>query len=73
MQQLTLQFDGYADEQQPTDASTAKQCKEKWLESRNGVASDICGTVVSHLTVIEGSLAVTVTFALIFLAALIGG
>ena len=28
MQQLTLQFDGYADSSQPVDAGTARQCKD---------------------------------------------
>lgn len=73
MQQLELQFVGYADEQQPRDVSTTKQCSEKWLEQRNGVASELCGTIVSNLTVIEGSLVVTMSFALMFLAAIIGG
>ena len=73
MQQLTLQFDGYADSRPAIDVSTTKQCKESWLDARNNVASEISGYTISNRMAIQGTVAVTASFALLFLAAILQG
>ena len=73
MQQLTLQFDGYADSRPVIDVSTTKPCKENWLDARNSMASELSGITISNRMAIQGTVAVAVSFALMFLAAIIQG
>ena len=73
MKQLTLQFDGYADSRPVIDVSTTKPCKENWLDARNSMASELSGITISNRMAIQGSVAVAVSFALMFLAAIIQG
>ena len=78
MQQLTLQFEGFADEiRQPIDVSTTKQCTveshQSWLQAENSLFSQIAGVSLSNLQALQGSAAVALSFAFMFFAAMIGG
>ena len=82
MQQLTFQFDGYADQVlQPTTQGTAKQChRVKISELSVGWAlkqvkpSAALSQVVARVKLLaQGALCVIFGFSLMFLAALIGG
>ena len=77
MQQLTLQFEGFADEQQHIDVSATKQrtvnSLNAWLDESNVTATDLAGAKVSNLQVVQGALVTAFGFAVIFLATIIGG
>jgi len=77
MTQLTLQFEGYADEvRQPETQETAKQSAEAttaWLGEQNRLFTELAGTPVSNLLVVRATAATVFTFALMYLSALIGG
>jgi len=78
MTQLTLQFDGYADEvRQPVDVSATTQrtveAASQWLQRENKTCSEIAGTSISNLLVIRATIATVFTFSLMYLSALIGG
>ena len=81
MQQLTLQFDGYAPIGQAKTQGTAKQCKSfkffpvlKVLERTGNLRGISLNRVISHVKLFsQAAAAVTFGFGLIFLAALIGG
>lgn len=78
MTQLTLQFDGYADEvRQPVDVSATTQrtveAASQWLMRENKTFSEIAGTSISNLLVIRATIATVFTFSLMYLSALIGG
>ena len=78
MQQLTLQFEGFADEmRQPETRGTAQRCQSSaepsWLQAENRIFSRIAGVSLSNLQTVQGSVAVVVSFLFIFTAALIGG
>lgn len=77
MTQLTLQFEGYADEvRQPETQETATQSAEApsaWLGEQNRLFTELAGTPVSNLLVVRATVASAFTFALMYLSALIGG
>ena len=77
MTQLTLQFEGYADEvRQPETQETAKQSAKApsaWLGEQNRLFTNLAGTPVSNLLVIRATIATVFTFSLMYLSALIGG
>lgn len=64
MQQLTLQFEGYADEmRQPVDAGTARQC----------VMNLVAKAMPKVILFSQAAAAVAFGFGLMFLASIIGG
>jgi len=87
MQQLTFQFDGYADQVlQPTTQGTAKQCKSfkyspvhKVLERMGNIrgislVSPAISMALSRVKLFsQAAAAVTFGFGLMFLASIIGG
>ncbi len=76
MQQLTLQFDGFAPIGQSVDAPAAKEQKAtvmSWLNQESSFFSSIAGESVSRLNAICGAVAVVSGFLFISFAALIGG
>lgn len=83
MQQLTLQFEGYADEtRQPQTQGTAKQCKkDDFYEASQHILQGLAKSVTKPSRKIlervsllaQAAAAVTFGFSLMFLAALIGG
>lgn len=81
MQQLTLQFEGYADNRQPETRGTAKQCHRVKLHEisvgwalRQVNASAALQQVASRVKLFsQAAAAVTFGFGLMFLAAIIGG
>ena len=76
MQQLTLQFDGYAPIAQPIDAPAAKEQKTtvmSWLSQESTFFSMFAGETVTHLNAICGTAAVVFSFILVSFAVIIGG
>lgn len=80
MQQLTLQFDGYADSRPVIDVSTTKPCSVKLVHLLPGWAmkqvnpSQALARVMGNLKLFaQGALCVAFGFGLMFLAAIIGG
>lgn len=83
MQQLTLQFEGYADEmRQPQTQGTAKQCqKYDFYEASQHIFQGLAKSVTKPSSKIlervsllaQAAASVTFGFSLMFLAALIGG
>ena len=80
MQQLTLQFEGYADTQQHIDVGTTKRCSLKLCHLLPGWAlrqlnpSAALARVVNNVKLIaQATLCVCFCFSLMFLAAIIGG
>ena len=82
MQQLSLQFEGYADQVlQPKTQGTAKQCHRVRISElsigwalRQVNASAAIQQVVSRVKLFsQGALCVAFGFGLMFLAAVIGG
>ena len=81
MQQLTLQFEGYAPIGQAKTQGTAKQCKSfkffpvlKVLERTGNLRGISLNRVISHVKLFsQAAAAVTFGFGLMFLAAVIGG
>ena len=82
MQQLTFQFDGYADQVlQPTTQGTAKQCHRVKISElsigwalKQANASEAIQRVVDRVKLFsQAAAAVTFGFGLMFLAAIIGG
>lgn len=80
MQQLTLQFDGYADTQQHIDGSAPKQRSVKLSDILPGWAllqrnpSQALARVVSNIKLFaQASLCVLFGFGLMFISAIIGG
>ena len=81
MQQLTLQFEGYAPIGQAKTQGTAKQCKSfkffpvlKVLERTGNLRGISLNRVISHVKLFsQAAAAVTFGFGLMFLASIIGG
>ena len=78
MTQLTLQFEGYADEvRQPVDVSATTQrtveAASQWLQRENKTCSEIAGTSISNLLVIRAALATAFSFSVVWFSILIGG
>jgi len=83
MQQLTLQFEGYADEmRQPKAQGTATQCKKDgFYEASQHILQGLAKSVTKPSSKIlervslfsQAAAAVTFGFGLMFLAAIIGG
>lgn len=78
MKQLTLQFEGYADEvRQPVDvsATTQRTVEEAhaWLNRENKTFSEIAGTSISNLLVIRATMATAFSFGIVWFSMLIGG
>ena len=78
MQQLTLQFEGYADEvRQPLDVSATTQrtveTANEWLNRENKTFSEIAGTSISNLLMIRATLITSFSVALVWFSMLIGG
>lgn len=81
MQQLTLQFEGFADSRQPETRSTAKQCHRVKLHEisvgwalRQVNASAALQQVVSRVKLFsQAAVVVAFGFSLLFLAAIIEG
>lgn len=82
MQQLTLQFDGYADSRPVIDVGTTKKCSKAFrafelsygwaMKQKNAVAA--IQRVGANLKLYaQGVLCVAFVFGIMFLAALIGG
>ncbi len=81
MQQLTLQFEGFADSRQPETQGTAKQCHRVKLHEisvgwalRQVNASAALQQVVSRVKLFsQAAVVVAFGFSLLFLAAIIEG
>ena len=88
MQQLTLQFDGYADSRPIIDAGTARQCSKvsicshagnktfpHWEQSipTLGIISAVRKALPSVILFAQATLCVCFGFALMFIAAIIQG
>lgn len=85
MQQLTLQFEGYADSRPVIDAGTAKQCNRKtkatdlsvgWALRQLDPAAALDSVMACVKTLAQAVLPVLYvcfSFSLMYLAALIGG
>ena len=84
MQQLTLQFEGYADEmRQPQTQGTATQCQSGivkacelsvgWALKQVNPSAALSQVVARVKLLAQGALCVIFGFSLMFLAALIGG
>ena len=84
MQQLTLQFEGYADEtRQPQTQGTATQCQSGivkacelsvgWALKQVNPSAALTQVVARVKLLAQGALCVIFGFSLMFLAALIGG
>ena len=80
MQQLTLQFEGYADTQQHIDVGTTKRCSLKLSDILPGWAllqqnpSAALQTVISNVKLFAfAAVSVFFSFGMMFLAAIIGG
>ena len=81
MQQLTLQFDGFADQQhQQVDVGTTKRCSIRLFEILPGWAmlqqnpTAALQKVISNVKLFaQATLCVCFGFGLMFLAAIIGG
>lgn len=80
MQQLTLQFDGYADQQQSIDVGTTKRCSLKLSDILPGWAllqqnpSAALQKVISNVKLFAfAAVSVFFSFGMMFLAAIIGG
>ena len=81
MQQLTLQFEGFADSRQPETRSTAKQCHRVKLHEisvgwalRQVNATAALQQVVSRVKFFsQAAVVVAFGFSLLFLAAIIEG
>ena len=81
MQQLTLQFEGFADSRQPETRSTAKQCHRVklheisvgWALKQVNPSAALSQVVARVKLLAQGALCVIFGFSLMFLAALIGG
>ena len=84
MQQLTLQFEGYADEmRQPQTQGTATQCQSGivkacelsigWALKQVNPSAALSQVVARVKLLAQGALFVIFGFSLMFLAALIGG
>ena len=75
MQQLTLQFDGYADEiRQPETQATTKQCTMDIVELMTLIKSISALKKVSYFfkSLVQATLCVAFGLSLMFIAALIG-
>ena len=83
MQQLTLQFEGFADSRQPETRSTAKQCQSGivkacelsvgWALRQLDPSAALSGVVARVKLLAQGAFLVVFGFGMMFLAALIGG
>ena len=78
MKQLTLQFEGYADEiRQPLDVSATTQrtveTANEWLNRENKTLSEIAGTSISNLVMVRATLITSFSVALVWFSMLIGG
>lgn len=80
MQQLTLQFEGYADTQQHVDVGTTKRCSLKLSDILPGLAlrqlnpSAALQKVISNVKLFaQATLCACFGFGMMFLAAIIGG
>ena len=80
MQQLTLQFDGYADQQQSIGVGTTKRCSLKLSDILPGLAllqqnpSAALEKVIRNVKLFaQATLCVCFGFGMMFLAAIIGG
>ena len=83
MQQLTLQFEGYADEtRQPQTQGTATQCqKDDFYEASQHIFQGLAKSVTKPSSKIlervsllaQAAAVVSVGFGLFFMAAIIGG
>lgn len=63
MQQLTLQFEGYADEHRPIDVSTTKR----------RISEAVAKAMPVIRLSLQSAIAVAFAFSLMFFAAIIGG
>ena len=74
MQQLTIQFEGYADEQHLSTQSTAKQCKVDAVARIESFVHSWIGKKAESLKTIAAATGmVAFGFSMMFLAAMIGG
>ena len=80
MQQLTLQFEGYADTQQHIDGGATKQRSLKlsdilpgWALTRRNPSTALARVVNNVKTFAQATLMVGFGFFLVFLSAIIGG
>ena len=83
MQQLTLQFEGFADEmRQPETQGTAKVCQKVfkacelsfgWAMKQSNAVAAVCKVGANLKLYVQGVLVVAFGFGLMFFSAIIGG
>lgn len=77
MKQLTLQFEGFADEQWPVDVNATTQrtgdVANDWLNQENKSFTELAGVSISNLLVVRASLVTGFSIALVWFSMLIGG
>jgi hypothetical protein len=74
MQQLTIQFEGYADEQHLSTQGTAKQCQEDAATRVESLILSWIGSKAESLKTLAAATGmVAFGFTMMFLAAIIGG